>query len=616
METTTTNTNDDTSDSDVATTSAIIHITKPVDLAKARVAAEVPLVSYAKIQSLIANGTLSTMSPTRYHSILDRLYITGTRTIVCAFCLTPNPNPTPSYDEFESMTYYTCPKCRTTLKQHYWRYPCKAMCNFARGNLSQVFTDLRHKYGIMCIDLIDEFNAADAKTCCNCGHLFNPNDGRQVYESSCKPVGEATFTAPPATETITDDTFICFGCLNDFKIDTTNSVCFCHRHGFYPGKNHKRCPICVENLKNQHCAHCGKAFTYTGNISYLLKRQENNATDDVSLCDDCKEELFTKTTTATDDDRNKPTSLSTAYYTFCEHCDDWVAMKTNLYPCPLCGSRMVKYPKICVTCGKPFMAISCNGNKCSTCRAITPVSPAAAKYNDLMLRDDITDHGDYVTLPISEEERVKNASCIICGRPFHKHVNIQLTCQHCFKTPKCPGCGKRFITSRPCDETVQYCSRACTGRVGSLTKWKNIIDNDITTFTAKATNVTYTPLNIRVDNTITNPGVWAYYDENGNLLDVHQTTNIAYEWKSLNKFKRNVFKTMRNDGIDLDNLYAIVVAYEDDQSRRLAIEEDYAITHHAKYWNPQPGTDQRHDNKTPTSGSNENDDNGSDSSDS
>lgn len=77
METTTTNTNDDTSDSDVATTSAIIHITKPVDLAKARVAAEVPLVSYAKIQSLIADGTLSTISPTRYHSILDRLYITG-----------------------------------------------------------------------------------------------------------------------------------------------------------------------------------------------------------------------------------------------------------------------------------------------------------------------------------------------------------------------------------------------------------------------------------------------------------------------------------------------------------------------------------------------------------
>lgn len=204
----------------------------------------------------------------------------------------------------------------------------------------------------MCIDLIDEFNAVDAKACCNCGHLFNPNDGRQVYESSCKPVGEATFT-PPATETITDDTFICFGCLNDFKIDTTNSVCFCHRHGFYPGKNHKRCPICVENLRNQHCARCGKAFTYTGNISYLLERQENNATDDVSLCDDCKEELFTKTTTATDD-RNKPTSISGAYYTFCEYCDDWVAMKTNLYPCPLCGSRMVKYPKICITCGKPF----------------------------------------------------------------------------------------------------------------------------------------------------------------------------------------------------------------------------------------------------------------------
>lgn len=219
-------TNNDATNSIANDTTAATRITKPIDLAKVKVAAVVPLVSYAKIQSLIADGTLSTISPIRYHSILDRLYITGTRTIVCAFCLTPNPNPTPSYDEFESMTYYTCPKCRATLKQHYWRYPCKAMCNFARGNLSQVFTDLRHKYGIMCIDLIDEFNAVDAKTCCNCGHLFNPNDGRQVYESSCKPVGEATFTTPPAAKTITDDTFICFGCLNDFKIDTTNSVCF------------------------------------------------------------------------------------------------------------------------------------------------------------------------------------------------------------------------------------------------------------------------------------------------------------------------------------------------------------------------------------------------------
>lgn len=126
METTTTNTNDTSNNSDVAiTTSAIIHITKPVDLAKTRVAAEVSLVSYAKIQSLIANGTLSTMSPTRYHSILDRLYITGTRTIVCAFCLTPNPNPTPSYDEFESMTYYTCPKCRAILNNIIGVIPAK-----------------------------------------------------------------------------------------------------------------------------------------------------------------------------------------------------------------------------------------------------------------------------------------------------------------------------------------------------------------------------------------------------------------------------------------------------------------------------------------------------------
>lgn len=150
-------------------------------------------------------------------------------------------------------------------------------------------------------------------------------------------------------------------------------------------------------------------------------------------------------------------------------------------------------------------------------------------------------------------------------------------------------------------------------------KWKNITATTGSTFITKATtNVTYTPLNIRIDSSTTNkPGVWALYDENDILLDVAQTKYIADEWKQLpSKFTKFKFITMRNDGIDLDNLYAIVVAYEDDQSRRLAIEEDYAITHHAKYWNPQPGTDQRHDNKTSTSGSNENDDNGSDSSDS
>lgn len=94
-----------------------------------------------------------------------------------------------------------------------------------------------------------------------------------------------------------------------------------------------------------------------------------------------------------------------------------------------------------------------------------------------------------------------------------------------------------------------------------------------------------------INESMGKPGVWGLYDENGNLLDVAQTTNITNEWNKINyKFSNGKFINMRNDGIDLTKVSGKVIVFEDDLVRRLMVEESFAIKYGAKYWHPQPFT--------------------------
>lgn len=106
-----------------------------------------------------------------------------------------------------------------------------------------------------------------------------------------------------------------------------------------------------------------------------------------------------------------------------------------------------------------------------------------------------------------------------------------------------------------------------------------------------STPIEITSLDAAIDPSMTKPGVWAFYDEHNNLLDVHQTVNIAAEWKRFSNFTcRSSFTTMRNDGIDLSKTTCKVIAFESNLKTRLLIEQAFATKYNAKYWSPQPGT--------------------------
>lgn len=128
--------------------------------------------------------------------------------------------------------------------------------------------------------------------------------------------------------------------------------------------------------------------------------------------------------------------------------------------------------------------------------------------------------------------------------------------------------------------------------------------NNITTptsvlITINGSTLEITSLDTAIDGSMTKAGVWGFYDENGNLLDVHQTNNIAVEWKGLSEFTgRTSFTRMRKDGIDLSKTTCKVITFEDDLERRLLIEQAFAIKYRAKYWHPQPYTFQGGNNNT------------------
>ena len=100
-----------------------------------------------------------------------------------------------------------------------------------------------------------------------------------------------------------------------------------------------------------------------------------------------------------------------------------------------------------------------------------------------------------------------------------------------------------------------------------------------------------TALGTIIDDSMTKPGVWGLYDENGVLLDVAQTVNITSEWNALtDKLGRPKFISMQDNGVDLTKLIGKVITFENDKKTRLLIEQAFAEKYGALYWHPQPGT--------------------------
>lgn len=121
----------------------------------------------------------------------------------------------------------------------------------------------------------------------------------------------------------------------------------------------------------------------------------------------------------------------------------------------------------------------------------------------------------------------------------------QMFCNHCYHVFTCACCDRKFaVKYAKFGYKPQYCGLKCFNsskkNVGGARK-VNIDNIDVDIDISKVISETRA-LGVEIDNSMTKPGVWGLYDENGNLLDVAQTTNITNEWKIMpSKFSKPKF---------------------------------------------------------------------------
>lgn len=336
------------------------------------------------------------------------------------------------------------------------------------------------------------------------------------------------------------------------------------------------CSACWTTYHTCDCDVCGATFVYQGRMDKPL----------VHVCPTCQSTLDTL-------------YPDYKYTVKCHSCGSIVkANSFNQSLCPKCNAPTCPTEYTCSVCGKTF--ISATNNKyfsysmCDDCRIESKKSKAVKEYESLIASGDWTecefDGRALIIRPnVITDSIYHPVPCHRCGRLFTRNSSKHIYCRNCFYVNTCGACGHKYITT---DKNNVYCSQGC-GIIGNkLAKGirkRYVIDPSKV---ANISTVDYTPLNIDVNVIDCNHkgGVWAVYDENSVLLDVHQTTNIAAEWKQIMKFTRSVFTYMRDDGVDLTKLTSKVVAFEDNFTKRLMIEEDFALKNNAKYWAPQPGT--------------------------
>lgn len=99
------------------------------------------------------------------------------------------------------------------------------------------------------------------------------------------------------------------------------------------------------------------------------------------------------------------------------------------------------------------------------------------------------------------------------------------------------------------------------------------------------------------------PGVWCIKDQNGDVLDVYETSDIGNEmYQAVRRLsnckgktdeelsdKRYSWKKVRNMTECGKLNFVIVVRNMEDKVERMKIEAQYAHDNKAKYWNPAPG---------------------------
>lgn len=422
------------------------------------------------------------------------------------------------------------------------------------------------------------------KVCPECQKTL-PGEGGCVFECvdcHCFYLANSSFTTRCPDCALAHKTFTCEICGSHYTFDNLKHL------GRYMNSGVRVCDDCVKNRRIPgdggnvlRCIDCGCAFL--GNNSRILR------------CPDCK--LAHKTFTC------EVCGCSYVYTGRGCHLPNYIDNSCKV--CPNCKKTLPgkgPYTKTCYGCGNPFRATGISTSFCPACIEVRNSKEVIKEYTALLDTGWTTAHvgdNDVIIEDIPELERIPRTSrqkiitCPICNRNFIRRSSKQVSCGHCYIVRKCITCGVKFALMKSF-----YDNKCCSFKCNVIDLHKHGYYYIVENTPRPKGSITYDPINKPVSDVDDKAGVWAVYDRDGVLLDVHSTMNIALEWRKKilhSKFDGHKYKTMSANGIDLDinTLKCIIIAYEDDPIKRLMIEEDYAITHDAQYWYPQPGTFQQ-----------------------
>ena len=397
-------------------------------------------------------------------------------------------------------------------------------------------------------------------TCGKCGGIFRgissgviicPSCDEQNRTLTCLLCGN-TYIAEKGTRIDRVNTPICPDCDNDLPGEGRN-ILTCQRCGCLfkgNGGRCRTCPVCLNTIPKNVSVERYEKLIESG-----WKEDEKNGVIIKGIPEEKKGETECITC-------HRKFKRLNSKQLFCKHC-------CHVFTCVCCGR--------CRTC--------------PVCLNTIPKNVSVERYEKLIESGWKEDEKNGVIIKGIPEEKKGETECITCHRKFKRLNSKQLFCKHCCHVFTCVCCGRRFAVKYvKFGYKPQYCGLECSNNSKIPTNSVDININDIDINIDEVMS-SVEIMGKDINESMGKPGVWGLYDENGNLLDVAQTTNITNEWNKINyKFSNGKFINMRNDGIDLTKVSGKVIVFEDDLVRRLMVEEAFAIKYGAKYWHPQPFT--------------------------
>lgn len=517
--------------------------------------------------------------------------------IKCCFC--------DDYLQLEPNQYechygpYICPSCDEAMSAKY-EYTWKHLPGLNNPRYSyydpKLHKSLFDHYKILCENLLWSFNNHLASRCPLCGSLNTPRGWVSKYH-------------------------ICRDCIKKLPgyekgkidFDTVGLIVEpCLEHGFYlttqRNKNRRSCPACSEKDRTVHCELCGEKYVTK---DMHIDRTKNGQTH--NICDNCKPCL----------PGYNENNIDNLHVVHCSNCNKYVLVSHNFDRCPNCNSEKIYlYEIICECCHEKKYVDNTAKKICNDCAYENSLSQKVKEWRDIQKIPTIKIDDNIVEFPmaniVDDSEAINNIKvCQCCGRLYVAHSGDNGYCGHCKVIVNCNNCGENYIIdpktyfdniNKNDGVFIDCCSCSCMAalrgeklyeekRIYNAPGYQHIPLEDTEDFDDIQYNNLRKEINDdNVSEFMNVPGVWYHEDSNGNIVNVHQTSNIGYEYVKINNRIQsalnggfNLYSKMMDNGVDIGNFKSYIVEISSNLKRRFDVEAHFAIKNNAEYWNTAPG---------------------------